>query len=884
MNERRPDRTERWYRRLLRLLPGDFRGDFGEEMTAVFRDEHADASRRGRAELRRLWWRTAAGVLRTAPRQHWDEIRQDTRYALRLMRRQPGFSVVAVLTIALGIGANVAVFGFIDALLLRPPAAPGASGLVRVYATTEERPFDVVSYPDYRELRDRNTVFSGLVLHRDVDVSAGSGDEPETILGELVSGNYFSTLEVRPALGRLIGPDDDRPGTAAVAVISHRLWVRRFGGDPSALGRTITLNGSAFTVAGVAPVWFRGTHDARVRDVWMPVAQQEQVRHLGRSTETPDWSWLWMSARLRPGVTLEQARTQVTQIAGQIAVERGRELRGPGFVIHPAATLPEDQRQGLVPVLGFAMAVTALVLLFACANIAGVLQARLAARRRELAIRQTLGARRGRLVRQWLTESLIVATAGGLAGALAARWSTSILSALPWPGGESLASGPSFDLRVVAFGVGLIALTALLFGLLPAVGVGRAPLLGALTDEAQTGVGGRRRTRGRRVLVALQVAVSLVLLVVAGLLTRSLQRSLTFDPGFRSDRLALVSINLRRQGYSNADARAFQLRLMAEVAATPGVTAVTSGVVVPLGFSEEVRGFVIDGRRPPEGRDGFSIDANAVGAGYFSAMGIPLVAGREFVEADVAAGAPSVAVVNETMARRFWPGENPIGREIGMTGTPIKLQIVGVARDIKYYALSESPRPYVYAPLRPQDLADTQTTLHIRTSGDPQSMLPVVRARIRAIDPRVAAEVRTFDALRREPLFPGRAMAATSGIFGLLVLVLSAVGLYGAIATSVAGRTHEIGLRLALGARRGQVFAAIVGEALAVAAAGLVLGAAVAAGAADALRGQLFGVAPSDPLTYAAAVACIAAVAVLAAFVPARRAARVDPVVALKHL
>ena len=570
-----------------------------------------------------------------------------------------------------------------------------------------------------------------------MDVTLGLGDtgEPEALRGELVGGNYFTTLRAATALGRPLVPDDDRvEGARAVAVISHRLWTRRFGASPDAVGRTIRLNGAPFEVVGVMPPAFRGSFPAMPADVWVPLSMHDALRHTGLSRERRGWGWLWMTGRIGPGVSLAQARARMDAIARGLAAEYPRVDDGFGAALYPAATLPEETREGAARLLGFAMAVVGLALLVACANIAGVMQARLAARRVELAIRQSLGASRLRLVRQWLTESLVLAALGGGAGLVLTRWTFGVLEAALPPESQfgGVAPALALDGRVVAFSSALIVFTAILFGLWPAWRAGREALAAAIGEGSTRLAGGRRQARARRVLVVLQVAVCLVLLVVSGLLLRSVRRAAAFDVGFDTRHLALMSIDLKRFGYPPDRVRTFYDDLRSRLRALPGVDGVTTGFVVPLGYDRERITFRVDGATPPGDPDGFHFDYNLVGPRYFRTLGIPIVEGRGFDERDDAPGAAPVAVVNETLARRLWPGGSAIGHTHGADRRRACGRIVGVARDITYYTLGEDPRPYVYAPAA--QLGAGALTVHVRTAGDPARLLPALRAQAVALD------------------------------------------------------------------------------------------------------------------------------------------------------
>lgn len=889
MTRRREPAGDRLYRALLRLFPAAFRREFGDEMTDVFREERGDVARTGgRRALARLWGRTIAGVARAATREHGDILRQDVAYALRTLRRSPAFAAVAVLTLAIGIGANAAIFGVADALIVRPLPVPRAGDLVRIYGTAEGDGFDIVSYPTYRDLRDRVPAFGSLAAHRTVPISFNAGPgfaaEPLPLQGELVSGDYFATMGVGAALGRLISPDDDRvEGERAVAVVSHALWTRRLGGAPDVLGRTVFLNGAAFEIVGVAPEGFRGSFTSLVADLWLPLSMHEAVRHQGLSRERRGWGWLSMTGRLAPGASLAEARAQAGEVARQLAEKHPRTNGGAGVAVYPATALPEQMREGAVGILAFAAAVVGLVLLVACANLAGVMQARVESRRRETAIRQSLGAGRLRLARQWLTESLVIAALGGAAGLVVARWTIGALEALRPPGTAYAEFSPpvAIDGRVLLFTAGLVVLTGLLFGLWPALGAGRSGLSVALGEGSTRLAGGRRRARTRRALTAAQVAVSLVLLVVAGLLLQSVRRASALDVGFESRGLALMSVDLRRFGYPAERAQAFYDALTARLETLPGVSSVSAALVVPLGFDRERITFLVDGQAPPDQPDGHAFDFNLVAPRYFETMGIPIVEGRGLEAGDDRPGAPSVAVINETLARRFFPGESPLGHTLAPDPKAPPATVVGVARDIKYYTLAEDPRPYVYASAR--RFGQTSLTLHVRATGDAGRLLPPMRAAAVALDPNLTPSVMTFDDLRAAPLFPARAMAALAAAFGLIVLLLATIGLYGTLSTLVADRGHEIGVRMAFGATRASVFGTVVGQAMALTAAGLLVGAAGAAAASRVVEGYLVSVGPLDPPTYVAVAAGVLAIALVAAFLPARRAARVDPAVALRE-
>ena len=809
---------------------------------------------------------------------------QDVRYGLRVSAKSPGFTLVAVLTLGLGIGANTAIFSFVNALLLRPPAVTEPDRLVRLFAENGgDRLFGVFSYPNFADLREAGGHVVELAAHNYTAVSLNAGAGARGAESELVSGNYFDVLGVRAARGRALTPADDvTAGAHPVVVISHDLWQRDFGGDPAVLERNLKVNGHTFQIVGVMPEGFRGSYDAFVVDLWAPMSMHEQVRPRGLPLTQRGWGWLRATGRLRPGVTVEQAQGEIRRLAKHLEQAYPDSNRGTSFRLHRAGALPEETQQGATGLLGFFMAVVGLVLLAACANIASVMLSRVAARRREIAIRQSLGATAGRLLRQWLTESVLLALAGGAAGLLVAVWVSDALLTLVPPDFENLAQPLRLDAAVLGFTFLVSVLTGLLCGIFPALRARQTDIVSVLKDETATAAGGTHRSRLQQLFIVTQIAVSLVILVTAGLLLRSLRATETFDPGFQTDRMLLARLDLRRHGYKDERARQFYRQLTERLRAQPGVRSVTHATVVPLGPNEESRGWRIEGREPSPGRKIFSIDTNAVGPGYFAAMGIPLVRGRDIEPRDTGEGARPVVVINETMARQFWPGQDPLGRQIILAGDEVAAEIVGVARDVKYYTLAEEPMPYVYGAAA--QLHSPSMVVHVRTEGAPESLSRALRAEVAAMDANVAVTgLTTFAELRRIPLFVPRAMASVSTIFGLLALLLTSVGIYGLMSYSVAQRTKEIGVRIALGARRTDILRLVIGHGLALAGLGLALGLAASVAVTRYLSGLLFGVSATDPLTLAGISLLLVAVSLLACYLPARRATKVDPMEALRY-
>lgn len=806
---------------------------------------------------------------------------QDIRYGVRAFVRQPAFTAVAVLTIALGIGANTAIFAYVDALLLRPPQVPEPERVVRLYGATESRRFDIFSHANFTDIRDRATSFTALAAHQLTSASLSTGDEAESIQVELVSGTYFQVMGARPLLGRVLQPADDvTRGAHPVMVISHGLWTRRFGSSPDILNRTVYVNSHPFTVVGVAPPEFRGTYDALQTDLWAPMMMYEQVRSRGQNIAHRGWGWLYATGRLKPGVALATAQAEIDQIAAQLAAEYPRSNDGVGFALYPAGALPEQFRDGATKVLaGFAVMV-GLVLLVACANIAGMLLARVVGRRREIAVRLSLGATRGRLVRQWLTESLLLSAAAGVVSLVVALWMADALLWLrpPDSGWQEFAPSIRLDWTLLAFTFGVTVATGLFFGLTPAWQAGRTDVGAATKDESSSGWS---RSRLRSTFVVAQVAVSMVVLLAGGLLLRSLRTAQSFDPGFDSDRLALARVDLRRHGYDEARGRVFWSSLVERLQSAPGVESVALANVVPLGGETERIGLLIDGHQPPPERGYFSTDFNLASENYFATMGIPLVRGRSFSAQDVQPGAPAVAVINETMARRYWSLDDAVGKSVRLAGGPRIAEVVGVVRDVKYASLGEEPRPYIYFPAGQNYSA--ALTVHVRAAS-PAAVLETIRGEIKSLDPKLAlAGLMTFTEMRRLPLFPQFLMATVASAFALLALALAAVGVYGLMVYMVMQRTREFGVRMALGARPADVLRMVMKQGLVLLLLGTAVGAVAGAGAAQLMKGALVGVGPFDPQAFAAAGGLLLLVTLAACWIPARRATRVDPITALRY-
>ncbi|HKE19301.1 MAG TPA: ABC transporter permease [Kofleriaceae bacterium] len=825
---------------------------------------------------------------------------QDIRYGMRGLRRSPAFTAVAVLTLALGIGATAAIFSLIDAALLRPLPGDRPDELVAIYTSDYSGPlYGGSSYPDYVDFRDGNELLAGLVAYRPTPLSLGA-DGPgapsaasKRVFGEIVSGSYFSMLGVRPRPGRGFLPDEDRtPGTHPVVVLSHGLWQRRFAGDPTVIGRSVRLNGHPFTVVGVAPRGFSGLLRGFAADLWVPMMMQGQAVPGSEDLTERGARGLLVMGRLRPGVTIEQARSRFQAIAAELhrahrdswTDVRGRP-RAITLVAESDARIFPQARGPVVAFMALFMTAVGLVLLIACASVANLLLARASARRKELAVRFALGARRARLVRQLLTESSILASLGGIAGLCLAMWGLDLLMAFKPPVPVPVALDLGVGWRVIAFTAGVTLLSTLLIGATPALAASRPDLATALKDDTGAVGAGGRRVRLRRALVVAQVTLSLVLLIGSGLFLRSLQRAGAIALGFDPRNLVAMSVDLQLQGYEEARGRDFYRQLLERVRALPGVTSASLATQLPLGlFSGTRRGITIAGHAALPGEDP-EVDTATVGPDYFETLRIPIVRGRAFGKRD-APGAPGAVIVNQAFARRYWPGRDALGQHIqlgggGDPGTP-SLEVVGVAADGKYVTLGEDPRPFFYLPLD-QDYASS-ATLVVRTASDAGAAISSVQSAVHELDPNLPVyDAKTVTDHLALSLLPARMAGAVLGIFGLVALALAALGLYGVVAYSVSQRTREIGVRLALGARRRDILHLIVGEGLRLTALGVALGLPLAAAATRLLSGLLYGVSASDPVTFAAITILLVAVALLACSLPAWRAARVEPMTALHH-
>jgi predicted permease len=810
-----------------------------------------------------------------------DSIGKDLSYALRTAFKRPGFMAIAVVTLALGIGANTAIFSLVNTVLLRPLPVAHPEQLVEVYGTQQNgSSITLQSYLNYKDYRDRNDVLTGMLAYRFAPMSLSHAGGNERIWGYIVSGNYFEVLGVVPMLGRWFLPEEDKtPGSHPVVVLGYGCWQKRFAADQNIVGKTITINGRSFTVVGVSAKGFIGTEVAFAPDLFVPMmmAKQIEIDSDWLASRTDDN--IFAIGRLKPGVTSAQAESALQSITLQLAQEHPKDNQGRGVrLLTPGLFLPSI-RSSVVSFTAVLMAVVILVLLLACVNLANLLLARATERRKEIATRLALGASRARLIRQLVTESLLLSIAGGACGLLLASWLMRFVENIKLPTDISLLFDLRLDWRVLIFALIVSLATGLVFSILPALHASKPELVPALKDEAS--MGGFRRSRLRNALVVLQIALSLVLLISAGLIVRSLQAAQRMRPGFNPKNAVALSFDMGLQGYSEAQGREYQTRVLERARALPGVRSAAVADRLPLSINYNSTTIYVEGQPPLSSSQLPQAVPDDVSPGYFETIQIPL-RGRDFTEQENKKES-RVAIVNETFARRFFPDQEAIGRRFNFSGPEDPYwEVIGVCADGKYNSLGEEQQAAVFRPLL-RDYS-TSATLVARTNGDPHTVLSSLRGEVQALDPNMPLySVETLTEHMGVPLFPARVAAIVLGSFGVLALLLAAIGIYGVMSYVVAGRIREIGLRMALGAKQRDVLRLIVGQGMFLAVIGLAIGLAIAFAAARLLSSLLYGISATDPLTFVAIAILLFAVAALACLVPARRATRVDPLVALRY-
>jgi predicted permease len=810
---------------------------------------------------------------------------KDIRYAIRSLIKRPGFVAVAVITLALGIGANTAIFSLVNTVLLRSLPVDNPGQIVSVAVRAKDDSMSALSYPNYKDFRDRNDVLSGLLVYRFVPLSLSRGGGNERIWGYEVSGNYFDVLNVKAIQGRTFLPEEDRTKLShPVVVLSYDAWQRRFGADPNLVGKDVLLNNHQFRVIGIAPEGFKGTEFVYSPEIWLPASMIEWVEPGANWLDDRNSKNFFGVGRLKSGVSARQAGASLNLLSQQLAKEYPDSNEGQSVKVGPPGFILPDLRGAVVSFTWVMMAAVGLVLLVTCTNLAGLMLARATDRRKEIAIRLAMGANRIRLMRQLLTESLLLSFVGGAAGLLLALWIVKVLLALKPPIDFPLALDVGIDWRVLLFSLLVSVAAGAIFGLAPALQATRPNLVGTLKDTAAQG--GAVKTRLRSVLVVAQISISLIVLIAAGLVVRTLQQLQTMNPGFNPQNALTMSFDLGLQGYDEARGQQFYRQLTERVESLPGVESAAVTSYIPLSLNYNSRNVFVEGK-PAERGDNAPLAMNAsAGPDYFKTMGTPIVQGREFTEQDQEKS-EKVAIVNETFVRRLMPElqstAEAVGKRFSFHGPegPFR-RIVGVAVAGRYFNIAEDPRPFIWTPMT-QDY-QSSGILVARTKGSPDSLFAPVRAQVQSLDANLPLyDVKTLTEHMKFALFPAKVAATVLGVFGLVALLLSAVGVYGITSYAVAQRTHEIGIRLALGAQLGDVLRLVLNHGLKLTIIGAAIGLFGAYLATRAITSVLYGVSATDPLTFGVVSLLLVGVALIACYVPARRATKVEPLVALRN-
>lgn len=818
---------------------------------------------------------------------------QDLRYSLRVLVKNPGFAAVAIFSLALGIGANTTIFTVVNAVLLNPLPVQDSSRVVELDTIDSKTSIGAanatklgMSWPNARDYAEKNSVFSGLSVFTIAGLNLSGQGEPKQINGQLVSANYFDVLGVKPVIGRtFLSDEDQKPGGDTVAVLSYGLWAQQFGSDRSILGKTITLNAVPYTVIGVAAPNFKGTFTfLNPEEIWIPLSMYKQVLTGFAADNLNDRRALFVLAiaRLKPGVNMAQAEASLKPIASALEKEYPVDNAGRSVALTSLsnAAVGANNYQQFSLAGGMMMGVVGLVLLIACVNLANLLLAQAAKRDKEMSLRAALGASRGRLLRQMLTESMTLAILGGGAGLLIAYWGRNVLWSFRPPFLQQNSIDLGFDSHVLLFTIGISLLTGLLFGLAPAFKAAKINLAEALKTGGRSGTFGFLHNRFRSALIVAEMALALIALVGAGLFVRSMQQAQRLNPGFESKNLFVFNFDLGAAHYDQNHGEQFYRDAIERAQAVPGVVRATVASNAPLGggFARTV---FPEGEPQIPGKHGMLINLDDVSTGFFDTLRIPIVEGRAFTDEDQEKTL-AVAVVNQAMAKHFWPGEDAIGKRFSFFGDPKLIQIVGVTANTTQFAIGETPQPGIYLPVT-QDYSP-QATLQVRTERDPRTALASVREQVQGLDKNLAiTNVLTIEDILSQGLWASRMAAALLSLFGFIALVLAGVGIYGVMAYAVAQRTREVGIRMALGARPLDVLRLVVGQGMILAGTGIAVGLLAAFAVARLFSTLLYGVSATDPLTFGIVAVVLALSALAACYFPARRAMRVDPIVALRY-
>jgi macrolide transport system ATP-binding/permease protein len=812
----------------------------------------------------------------------------DIRFGLRMMRKRPGVIALIVITLALGIGVNSATFNLVNAILRRPLPVEKPDELVVLYTQKQKAAgLSSISYPDYVDFRDRNTVFSGLIAYSALPLSLSMGEQSERIWGEIVTGNYFEVLGIKAALGRTLSSEDDKtPGGHPVTVLSYNLWQHRFRGDANIVGKIINLNGITYNVIGVAPKEFHGVFYVGFSPaLWVPMMQQKQTLPGSENMLTErDNRWVSVMGRLKPGVSIEQAQVAMGMMAQQLAQEYPKTNENTTLALYQERkSRPEPESAGAISLAAnIFLVMVGLVLLIACANVANLLLAHASARSKEISLRLALGATRARLIRQLLTENMMLALLSGLVSLGFALLAGMAIGAVKLPTDIPFELDLSLDRRVLIFTFIVSVVTGVIFGLVPALRLTKMDLIKTLNAEGVRGSSGAQKARLRNLLVIAQVAVSVVVLFAAGLFVRSMQGAHKINPGFEIKDTLLLSIDPSLQGYDEVRGRALYRNILDQIKTLPQVLSVSMVSPLPLDFVSNSADVIIDDSGVPVEGGHTSILRSVVGPHYFETIRTRLVKGRDFAETDTS-NSPKVVVINETMAKRFWPEADAIGKRIRVDGpTGAFYEVIGIAQNGKYRTIGENPRPYMYLPFS-QNYAAEHMTLLLHTSGNPKNLIGPVRNQIQALDKQLPIfDIKTMEEHMSRSLLSAQMSAAFTSIFGLLALILALTGLYGVIWYSVTLRRREMGIRMALGAQQSDILKLVLKQGLGMALIGMGIGLLGAFGVGQLMSSLLYGVSSMDTVTFAIVTLVFLLCALLASYFPARKATRIEPMITLR--
>ena len=885
MKTNQPTFSQRMFRGLLLVMPFDFRANYGGEMENVFAEQRRDIQERGRSlDFLRLWAETLAGIFQTAPREHGEILKQDLSYAGRMMRKNPGFTLMATVILALGIGANTAIFSVVHAVLLRPLPYPNGQQLVFIRQQAQKQGLDDIGFSvhEIQDYREQNQTLAGLVEYHAMSfILFGHGD-PDRVRSAVVSANYFDLFQVKPLLGRTFVPDDDKLGAPPVLLLRYEYWKNKFGSDPEIVGKTFEMNDKVHTVVGVLPPLPQYPTET---DVYMPTSACP-FRSSKRMIENRDARMMEVLGRLRPGVSVAQANANFSTIAGRLKSEYPKSYTDNlGYAIQ-STPLQEELIHDARPTLLMLLAAAAFVLLIACANVANLMLARMSRRERELAVRTALGAGRSRLLRQLFTESFLIALVGGLLGLTLAYSSLRLLTdfaARLTPRAHEI----RIDGHVLTFTLLAALCTSMLFGTLSAL-LTRANLSSSLKEGSSGAGAGRFKNRVRSALIVSQIAFSFILLIGAGLMLRSLIKIQQVSPGFVPEHVLAMRTTFSFTKYANKE-QVIDLikKVVTRVQSEPGVVSASIAGLYPLepeaisaGASAFSGPFMIEGRQtspaeaPPVGNQVI------ISNDYFRTLGIPLIKGREFADTDDGAKERQVVIINDAMRRQFWPNEDAIGKRVSGDNGETWVTIVGIVGDVREFGLDHPVAPEFYVP---QSEGSNSSALIVRTIADPQAMAVAITRAVHQVDPQAAVtHVLTLEQARSESVASPRVTASLLAIFAALALLIAAGGIGGIMALTVSQRVREIGIRLALGARPSRILWMVLSQGLLLASLGVGIGILGALGLKTLLKSLLFGVTPTDPVTFSGVAFVLVASAMIATYLPARRAAAVDPIIALR--